>query len=202
MAIGDFLNQYESHQIYWYRNAGLDFRSIVEKYEEKSIFIFSNINYKIDNENNRLRFQEPVEDFPNIHPDSIQLNFFPDYFYDYQIQFVTLNQNLIFENFILDNLKYFNDFTQDELRTEFYNQFEIITEEEKESIEIVHNILDFNLERKISVLKPLVISKYQDLPMAVKIDYLNYKVLFIKSTNQLIYDFLRVNEINVFQVLG
>jgi hypothetical protein len=202
MAIVDLLNQYESHQIYWYRNAGLGFRYIVEKYEEKSIFIFSNINYKIDNENNRLNFQVPVEDFPNIHPDSIQLNFSPEYFYDYQIQFVTLNQNLIFENFILDNLKYFNDFTQDELRTEFYNQFEIITEEEKESIEIVGNILDLNLERKISVLKPLVISKYQDLPMAVKIDYLNYKVLFIKSTNQLIYDFLRVNEINVFQVLG
>jgi len=202
MAIRDFLNQYESHQIYWYRNAGLDFRSIVEKYEEKSIFIFSNINYKIDNENNRLKFQVPVEDFPNIHPDSIQLNFFPEYFFDYQTQFVTLNQNLIFENFILDNLNYFNDFTEDELRTEFYNQFEMITEEEKESIELVDNMFDLNLERNISVLRPLVICKYQDLPMAVKIDYLNHKVLFIKSTNQLIYDFLRVNEINVFQVLG
>jgi hypothetical protein len=188
----NYLNQFNADEICWYPSAGLDLMNVNlwnSNYDNKfkpRLFVFSDICYEITSENIRGE-NNPNNDF--------QFKFSPE-MSAAEIKFEDFN--FLDEN-VMNQYKGTLNHPYIEF-DEFLESKNINPEnqEERDAISVVFNMGLLSKENDlIEISHRKTYEYYSQQPAALKIEYNNVTILFIKSSNEKLFDFFVKNKIEI-----
>ena len=187
-----YINQFNADEICWYPSAGLDLKNVNlwnSNYGNKlkpRLFVFSDINYEVSLDNFILKGDTG---------ENSQLKFAPEMNAE-QTKFEDFN--FLDEN-VMNQYKGSLHHPNIEF-DEFLKSMNINSEnqEERDTISDVFNMGLLSLENDpIEISHRKTFEYYSQEPAALKIEYNNVTILFIKSTNEILFDFFAGNQIAI-----